>query len=179
MPEPRGPGGPLAIPIFGISINPIPTWGGQIIPLITTNPHKFFHLPPEGFRYHCYWRGLDGRILSKRWGIITNGMNRKRFEISKSILCQWIENYFSSSAWLEKKQFLCKNAKNHFLLKSISINLTERSFQMWVYRLVYQLRYHHYQCALLDLMPIVSCQFGKNRIHFLPPNKPLISPPKN
>jgi hypothetical protein len=39
---------------------------------------------------------------------------------------------------------------------------------MWVYGLVYQLRHHHCQCAVLDLGPTVSCQFGKNRIHFLP-----------
>ena len=49
---------------------------------------------------------------------------------------------------------------------------------MWVYGLVYQLCHHHYRCALLDLMSTVSCQFGKNHIHFLPPKKPLISRPK-
>ena len=87
-------------------------------------------------RYSIYWRGLDGRILSKRWGIITNGTNRKRFEISKSILCQWIENYFSSSAWLEKKQFLCKNAKKHFLLKSTSINL--KNWEVIFYNIKYK-----------------------------------------
>ena len=32
MPEPGGPGGPLAPPIFGRSVNPIQTGGGQIIP---------------------------------------------------------------------------------------------------------------------------------------------------
>ena len=32
MPEPEGPGGPVAHTIFGRSVNPIPTGGGQIIP---------------------------------------------------------------------------------------------------------------------------------------------------
>ena len=32
MPELGGPGGPLVPPIFGRSVNPIPTGGGQIIP---------------------------------------------------------------------------------------------------------------------------------------------------
>ena len=45
MPEPGGPGGPLAPPIFGRSVNPIPTGGGQIMPTITTGPPKVFHLP--------------------------------------------------------------------------------------------------------------------------------------
>ena len=33
-----GPGGPLAPPIFGRSVNPIPTAGEQIMPTITTGP---------------------------------------------------------------------------------------------------------------------------------------------
>ena len=45
MPEPGGPGGPLAPPIFGRSVNPIQTGGGQIMPTITTGPPKVFHLP--------------------------------------------------------------------------------------------------------------------------------------
>ena len=32
VPEPGGPGGPLAPPIFGRSVNPTRTRGGQIIP---------------------------------------------------------------------------------------------------------------------------------------------------
>ena len=35
---PGGPGGPLAPPIFGGSVNPIRTGGGQIIPNYTTAP---------------------------------------------------------------------------------------------------------------------------------------------
>ena len=45
MPELGGPGGPLAPPIFGRSVNPIQTGGGQIMPTITTGPPKVFHLP--------------------------------------------------------------------------------------------------------------------------------------
>ena len=45
VPEPRGPGGPLAPPIFGRSVNPIPTGGGQIIPTTYYWPPKVFHLP--------------------------------------------------------------------------------------------------------------------------------------
>jgi len=41
----RGPGGPLAPPIFGRSVNPIQTGGGQIMPTTTTGPPKVFHLP--------------------------------------------------------------------------------------------------------------------------------------
>ena len=37
-------GGPLAPPIFGRSVNPIPTGGGQIMPTSTTGPPKVFHL---------------------------------------------------------------------------------------------------------------------------------------
>ena len=40
-----GPGGPLALPIYDRSVNPIPTGGGQIMPTITTGPPKVFHLP--------------------------------------------------------------------------------------------------------------------------------------
>ena len=40
-----GAGGPLAPPIFGISVNPIQTGGGQIMATITTGPPKVFHLP--------------------------------------------------------------------------------------------------------------------------------------
>jgi len=38
MPEPGGPGGPLTHPIFGRSVNPIPTGAGQIIPT-----HYYWH----------------------------------------------------------------------------------------------------------------------------------------
>ena len=36
------PGGPLAPPIFGRSVNPIPTGGGQIIP-------TYYYWPPQCF----------------------------------------------------------------------------------------------------------------------------------
>ena len=42
----EGAGGPLApIPIFGRSVQPISTWGGQIIPTYYYWPPNFFHLP--------------------------------------------------------------------------------------------------------------------------------------
>ena len=37
--------GGSAPPIFGRSVNPIQTGGGQIMPTITTGPPKVFHLP--------------------------------------------------------------------------------------------------------------------------------------
>ena len=48
MPKPGGggaggPGGPA--PIFGRSVNPIPTGGGHIIPTYYYWPPNFFHLP--------------------------------------------------------------------------------------------------------------------------------------
>ena len=42
VPELGGPGGPLAPPIFGRSVNPIPTGGGQIMPTISTGPPQSF-----------------------------------------------------------------------------------------------------------------------------------------
>ena len=47
MPEPRGPGGPLArpLPIFGRSNNPIPTGEGRLCPPITTGTPNNFQLP--------------------------------------------------------------------------------------------------------------------------------------
>ena len=45
VPEPGGPGGPLAPPIFGRSVNPVQTRGGQIIPTFYYWPPVVFHLP--------------------------------------------------------------------------------------------------------------------------------------
>ena len=45
VPEPGGPGGPLAPPIFGRSVNPIPTGEGRLSPPITTGTPNVFHLP--------------------------------------------------------------------------------------------------------------------------------------
>ena len=45
MPQPGGPGGPLAPPIFGRLVNPIPTGEGRLSPPITTGTPNFFHLP--------------------------------------------------------------------------------------------------------------------------------------
>ena len=45
MPEPGGPGGPLAPPIFGRSVNPFPTGEGRLSPPITTGTPNVFHLP--------------------------------------------------------------------------------------------------------------------------------------
>ena len=49
MPEPRGPGGPLAILIFGRSVNPIPTGEDRLSPPITTATHNVFQLPASLF----------------------------------------------------------------------------------------------------------------------------------
>ena len=40
-----GPGGPLAPPIFGRSVNPIPIGEGRLSPPITTGTPNVFHLP--------------------------------------------------------------------------------------------------------------------------------------
>ena len=45
MPEPGGPGEPLAPPIFGRSVNPIPTGEGRLFPPITAGTPNVFHLP--------------------------------------------------------------------------------------------------------------------------------------
>ena len=45
VPEPGGPGGPLAPPIFGRSVNPIPIGEGRLSPPITTGTPNVFHLP--------------------------------------------------------------------------------------------------------------------------------------
>ena len=45
VPEPGGPGGPLAPPIFCRSVNPIRTREGRLSPPITTGLPNVFHLP--------------------------------------------------------------------------------------------------------------------------------------
>ena len=45
VPEPGGPGGPVAPPIFVRSVNPIRTGEGRLSPPITTGTPKVFHLP--------------------------------------------------------------------------------------------------------------------------------------
>jgi hypothetical protein len=40
-----GAGGPLAPPIFGRPINPIPTMGGRFYPPFTSGTPNVFHLP--------------------------------------------------------------------------------------------------------------------------------------
>ena len=61
MPEPGGPGGPLAPPIFGRSVNPIPTGEGRLYPPITTGIPNVFHLPAslqliyQIQKSHCNW----------------------------------------------------------------------------------------------------------------------------
>ena len=55
VPEPGGPGGPLAPPIFGRSVNPIRTGGGQIIPTYYYWPLQCFS--PSGItvlEHHCW-----------------------------------------------------------------------------------------------------------------------------
>ena len=44
MPEPGGPGGPVAPPIFGRSVNPITTGEGRLSPPIATGTFNVFHL---------------------------------------------------------------------------------------------------------------------------------------
>ena len=54
MPEPGGPGGPLAPPIFCRSVNPIRTGEGRLSPPITTGPPNVFHLPASlATQGHC------------------------------------------------------------------------------------------------------------------------------
>ena len=45
VPEPGGPGGPVAPPIFGRPVNPIPTMGGRFCPPFTSGTPNIFHLP--------------------------------------------------------------------------------------------------------------------------------------
>ena len=45
VPEQGGPGGPLAPPIFGRPVNPIPTMGGRFCPPFTGGTPNVFHLP--------------------------------------------------------------------------------------------------------------------------------------
>ena len=52
MPEPGGPGGPLAPSIFGRSVNPIPTGKGRLSPPITTGTPNDFHLPASLWWLH-------------------------------------------------------------------------------------------------------------------------------
>ena len=48
MPEPGGPGGPLAPPIFGSSVNPIPPGEGRL-------PHLLLLAPPMFFTFRHHW----------------------------------------------------------------------------------------------------------------------------
>ena len=43
VPEPGGPGGPLAPPIFGRSVNPTPTGEGRLSPSTTTGTPNVSH----------------------------------------------------------------------------------------------------------------------------------------
>ena len=54
MPELGGPGGPLAPPMFVISVNPIPTGEGRLSPPITTGPLNVFHLPASLLSVDAY-----------------------------------------------------------------------------------------------------------------------------
>ena len=45
VPELGGPGGPLAPPIFGRPVNPIPTMGDRFCPPFTSGTPNVFHLP--------------------------------------------------------------------------------------------------------------------------------------
>ena len=60
MPEPGGPGGPLAPPIFGRSVNPIPTGEGRLSPPTLVAPPMFFT-----FRHHWVTQRLPGKLLVK------------------------------------------------------------------------------------------------------------------
>ena len=60
-----GPGGPLAPPIFGRSVNPIPTGEGRSSPPIATGTPNVFHLPALlsvdlfGQGYNIFDQGID------------------------------------------------------------------------------------------------------------------------
>ena len=58
MPELGGPGGPLAPPIFGRSVNPILTGEGRLSPCITTGTPNVFHLPASLKLIQIYARKL-------------------------------------------------------------------------------------------------------------------------
>ena len=62
MPE---PGGPLAPPIFGRSVNPIRTGEGRLSPPITTGPLNVFHLPAS-LNYKVEIREI--RVKIPTWG---------------------------------------------------------------------------------------------------------------
>ena len=59
VPEPGGPGGPLAPPIFGSSVNPIPTMGGRFCPPFTSGTPNVFHLPASLQRCFFFFLGLQ------------------------------------------------------------------------------------------------------------------------
>ena len=55
MPEPVGPGGPPALPIFGRSVNPIPIGKGRLFPPITTGTPNVFQLPASLNYVSIFW----------------------------------------------------------------------------------------------------------------------------
>ena len=70
VPEPGGPGGPLAPPIFGRSVNPIPIGEGRLSPPITTGTPNVFHLPAsliQEFLRICF-------LILEQSSLITNSI---------------------------------------------------------------------------------------------------------
>ena len=63
MPEPGGPGGPLAPPIFCRSVNPIQTGEGRLSPPITTGPLNVFHLPASLLNLLPFYQSVDTRDI--------------------------------------------------------------------------------------------------------------------
>ena len=65
MPELEGPGGPLAPPIFGRSVNPIPTRKGRLSPPITTGTPNVYHLTAP---FNKFWPYSAVRIVRRNCG---------------------------------------------------------------------------------------------------------------
>ena len=68
MPEPGGPGGPLAPPIFGRSVNPIWTGEGRLSPPITTGPLNVFHLPASLIKWRVPFKAQPCMSISRKIG---------------------------------------------------------------------------------------------------------------
>ena len=80
MPEP-GAGGPLDPPIFGRSVNPIPSWEDRLSPPITTTPPQCFS--PSGITEYY-------TLCPKSSTTYLNAVRSKyilHMNISKQLLC--------------------------------------------------------------------------------------------
>ena len=74
MPEPGGPGVSLVPPIFGRSVNPIPTGEGRLSPSITTGTPNVFPLPaslhwiPNTIRF--LGRAFQNSLIGNFWKVV-------------------------------------------------------------------------------------------------------------